>query len=389
MSKTHPKIGFVSTLDCAPWGGSEVLWSEAALRLRNLGCAVTASVCHWPQRAAALNKLAEAGVTLHERQFSPRNWRGSLRSMVEPFTRRAAVRSFNGWLRREQPDLVCVSQGSIADDQFFAKQLARSGCPYTILIQANAEWIWPDDQRADFLREFFRQSRHNYFVSQGNRELLETQLAISLTRASVVRNPFNVNYDANVAWPEAAEPVRLACVGRLEPGTKGQDLLLRVLARESWRARPWQLSLFGQGNTGASMQRLTRMLGLEDRVKFCGQVPDLEKVWATHHALVLPSRAEGLPLAMVEAMLCARPVIVTDVAGNAEVLRDGATGFVAEAPTVRHLNAALERAWQQRENWQGIGHAAARSIREFVPRDPALEFARQLLALANERPGKT
>jgi glycosyltransferase involved in cell wall biosynthesis len=157
---------------------------------------------------------------------------------------------------------------------------------------------------------------------------------------------------------------------------------LRVLAREPWRSCPLTVSFFGKGDCEEGLRRLAQRLGLEDRVRFCGQVDDIEGVWAQHHALVLPSRFEGLPITIVEAMHCGRPVIVTDVAGNAEVVQDGITGFVAEAPTERHLQAALERAWEQRHNWEKIGKAAARAIRELVPADPAAEFAQKLLQLA-------
>src|SRR5207245_589821 len=71
-----------------------------------------------------------------------------------------------------------------------------------------------------------------------------------------------------------------------------------------------------------------------------------------------PSYAEGTPLALVEAMLCARPAVVTDVGGNAEWVEEGATGFLAAAPTARSIGDALERAWGARERWPALGHAA-------------------------------
>ena len=71
-------------------------------------------------------------------------------------------------------------------------------------------------------------------------------------------------------------------------------------------------------------------MGLE-KVTYGGFTEDVESIWASHHALVLPSRSEGLPLVVVEAMLCGRPAIVTDVAGNAELIQDGVSGFVAAA----------------------------------------------------------
>jgi glycosyltransferase involved in cell wall biosynthesis len=81
-------------------------------------------------------------------------------------------------------------------------------------------------------------------------------------------------------------------------------------------------------------------------------------------------------------MLCGRPAIVTDVAGNAELVTDGTTGFVAESATRRQLSEAMERAWARRQDWESMGKAAARQIREMIPRDPAAEFARKLAEVA-------
>ena len=75
---------------------------------------------------------------------------------------------------------------------------------------------------------------------------------------------------------------------------------------------------------------------------------------------------------------------MTDVAGNAEVIEDNISGFVAAAPTVSALDEALERSWQRSKEWKEIGEVAAQRIRKLVPRDPAREFARELQALLPE-----
>jgi glycosyltransferase involved in cell wall biosynthesis len=110
-------------------------------------------------------------------------------------------------------------------------------------------------------------------------------------------------------------------------------------------------------------------------------VADIESIWARHHALILPSRREGLPLVLVEAMLCARTAIVTDVGGNAEIVKDNVTGFVAAAASKTSIDEALERAWQRRSEWEGIGRLAAQKIREFVTSDPAGAFVQELMPL--------
>jgi glycosyltransferase involved in cell wall biosynthesis len=176
-------------------------------------------------------------------------------------------------------------------------------------------------------------------------------------------------------------------VARYDPSAKGQDLLFEVLAAEPWRSRPVTLSLFGAGPMERSMRRLVTRHGLDDKVTFRGHVSDIRGIWSGHHALVLPSRYEGLPLALVEAMICGRPSVVTDVAGNAELLEEGVTGFIAAAATVRHLAEALERAWARRADWREIGRAARDAVRRQVPEDPALVFARRLVEVAGGSAG--
>jgi len=82
-------------------------------------------------------------------------------------------------------------------------------------------------------------------------------------------------------------------------------------------------------------------------------------------------------------MLCGRSVVATDVAG-AEVVEDGITGFLAEAPSVRCVGNALERFWGRKEKAKEIGAAAAERIRQLVPPDPARVFADKIRGLLRD-----
>ncbi|HEX9959787.1 MAG TPA: glycosyltransferase family 4 protein, partial [Pyrinomonadaceae bacterium] len=157
----------------------------------------------------------------------------------------------------------------------------------------------------------------------------------------------------------------------------------RVLAQEKWKKRDVEVVFYGEGINRQALVEMARLLEVR-RVKFAGYVGDVERIWNESHALVLPSRSEGLPLALVEAMLYGRPSIVTDVGGMAEIVDDNVTGFVAAAPTAKAFDEALERAWAERRNWRQIGSRAAASIRKIVPRDPCRQFADKLLELAKK-----
>lgn len=130
---------------------------------------------------------------------------------------------------------------------------------------------------------------------------------------------------------------------------------------------------------------LIELYGLQKQVKLGGHVGDITKVWRDHHALVMSSRSEGNALAMIEAMVCGRVPIVTNVGRVTALIDDNVSGFIAQAATVDLLDDALERAWQRRGDWRQIGAAAAACIRERHSFRPAEDFAETLVAVAGRR----
>jgi glycosyltransferase involved in cell wall biosynthesis len=84
-------------------------------------------------------------------------------------------------------------------------------------------------------------------------------------------------------------------------------------------------------------------------------------------------------------MLCGRVAVVSDVAGNAELLEHQVTGFVADAAAEESFAQALEQAWERRAEWREIGDKAAHHVRKEVPRDPPAVLADRLLGLVRPR----
>ncbi len=377
------KIAFISGMKGYPWGGSEILWSEAARCLRSDGHDVLVSIKKWPTIPEPVRNLANEGLIVdrHERKITSR-----FIIYASKLFRRSTVQP--GWARSWKkiidfkPDLVCVSHGGTACGLDWMLLCLEAGIPYVSISQANSESIWPEDSKTEDLYRAHKEAIKSFFVSKSNLALFETQLGKKLPNGQVVWNPYNVPRNADPKWPSTKEFYRLACVGRLHPASKGQDLFLHVLAQKKWRERPIQVSLYGAGPCELSLRNLVSSLNLEKSVHFHGYVDNIVEVWRHHHALILPSRYEGLPLALVEAMLCGRTAIVTDVAGAIEVLNDNETGFVAAAPTIGLLDEAMERAWQRREEWQLLGQTAAKSARDKVPENPSRTFANELISIA-------
>lgn len=375
------RIAFLSSN--SGWGGSEELWSAAAAVLAARGHAVTVAKAGIDPAQPRLAKLERLGVPLCDLRRVPLLADRLVDLLVRfswPFDYAIRLLRLRRFLRRHRPELVVLSQGGNLDGLFYAKRLRQAGVPYALVVQKAAEMYWPSDDQLGEMQAAYAAARRVYFVSEHNHRLTEQQLATPLPQGEVVRNPYLVARDAPPPWPAAAEPVRLACVGRLYPREKGQDILLRVLARPKWRARPVSLTFFGSGPHCEGLRQTAAHLGLES-VTFAGFTPDVAAIWREHHALVLPSHCEGLPLVLVEAMLSARVPIVTAVAGAPEVVEDGITGFLAANASDDAVDHALERAWAVRELWPAIGAAASEAIRRLVPPEPEAVFADRVLGL--------
>lgn len=203
------------------------------------------------------------------------------------------------------------------------------------------------------MRSIYQSAVKCFFVSRHNLELTEQQIGVALPNAQVVFNPFAVPFENHIARAPSGK-IKLACIAGLFLPDKGQDILLRVLAQEKWKRRDVEATFFGEGVNKQALIEMARLLDVQN-VKFAGHVPDIAGVWKDYHALALPSRSEGLPLALVEAMLCGRPAIVTDAGGSAAIFEDNVTGFIARAPAAAAFDEAIERAWTRRGEWEQIG----------------------------------
>jgi L-malate glycosyltransferase len=358
------RLAFVSTMFLAPWGGSEELWADAAKAALTEGHEVHLFLYGWPETPARVRELEAAGAQLHLRARHDMSvgrqvlLAGARRTGDWPLPGRLS--SFRD-MASVRPDLVCVSQGdvysSIRENSALVRWLRSSGTPYAVIVHFTTDNEVVLDRERRAARDFLAAAREVAFVSHGNRAMAERQLATSLGQATVVRNPVNIAEHTPVPWP-AGHRMELANVGRLHVYAKGQDVLLEALGEPRWRERDWVLTLYGTGWDEQYLRELAAHFGIERRVVFAGHTANVRAIWERAHLLVMPSRAEGVPLVLVEAMLCGRPALLTDVGGHREWVTEGETGWMAAAPTAREIDAALERAWNSRAEWETMGRRA-------------------------------
>ena len=160
------------------------------------------------------------------------------------------------------------------------------------------------------------------------------------------------------------QPARLLYVGRLHP-QKGLDVLLqaiRLLGDEP--ARPIQCRLIGDGPARGELTALAGQLGLDDLVTFCGQSDQVLEELAAADVFVLPSRAEGLSNALLEAMAAGLPAVVSDIPGNVDVIEHERNGLLFRAEDPRDLAERLNSLLDQEDLRRRLGQAARQTVEE-------------------------
>jgi len=144
----------------------------------------------------------------------------------------------------------------------------------------------------------------------------------------------------------ASEPVAIGCAARMV-ATKGiADL---VAATRILRARhvPHRLLLAGgtdRENPDAIPESLLQQWVREDKIEWLGQIADVRELWRQCHIAALASLGgEGVPLSLVEAAACGRPLVATEVPGSRDIARIGVNAFLAPPGDPHELADALER----------------------------------------------
>ena len=163
--------------------------------------------------------------------------------------------------------------------------------------------------------------------------------------------------------PEDRESLSLLAVGRLDP-QKGFDILLRAFAASGLAARGVRLTILGEGGERARLEDLAADIGIAAAVEMPGIVPDPETWMARATAFVLPSRYEGFPNALLEAMAMGCPAIAADCdSGAREIVRHGENGLLVPVGDAGALAGALAALFADEALRRRLGREAVK-VRE-------------------------
>ena len=340
-------------------GGTErVVW-ELATRLPDRRFEVEV----WLSPAPGVDELA---ASLAARDIAVRrvpevdsrwDWRGMLHAWRE--------------LRRSAPRLLHVHHVWPAADRYLAAIADAAGVPHLIVTEHIVGWAHSAAQRRLKRRELGRADAVTA-VCSAVADSLAHDYGVDRARLRVLPNGADPP-DLEAERPEARrlrdrfgaallKPLWV-CAARLEE-QKGHAVLLDALAEVRRRDHDFVCALAGDGTLREPLARRAAELGLADHVHFLGRLDDVGPLLLAADAVILPSRWEGLPLILLEALARARPVVASAVGGVPDVVEDEVTGRLVPPGDPAALADALEGFHGRPDAALKLGRAGEQRIEE-------------------------
>jgi glycosyltransferase involved in cell wall biosynthesis len=212
--------------------------------------------------------------------------------------------------------------------------LAMPGVRTVLVEQLPLE---PDGRWVRFIKRSLAR-RVDAHVAVGVRAAREVERQIGLRSGSIRTIESAVREFEAVRDTAPRSRPRIGATARLDH-QKGLDVLLRALPA----VPDVDVEIVGDGRERAALEALARANGVADRVAFAGWSEHAREWLGRWDAFVLPSRYEGLPLALIDAMLAELPVVAADVGSVSEAVEHGVTGLLVPPDDAPALAAGLRR----------------------------------------------
>jgi glycosyltransferase involved in cell wall biosynthesis len=376
------KLLFISTMHGAPWGGSEELWSAAALSATEKH-SVFISTINWGEKNhPRIKLLQEKGAKVHLRT-NP-SFAHLLPFRIKLF--RKLFQLFSGKpyqyekIFNSNPDAIIISQGGSADlyhEPVLAKWLLNTKKPYYIVTHSFNKNEYNFINCDLTMKDLYLEATKNFFIASQQVSDIEQCIGTVLENKMAIQNPLNLSTFDQIPFPQSKVSI-WATVSSLNVKWKGQDRLIKILAQEKWYDRKWMLNIYGSGPDLAFLTNLVKENNLEDKIHFKGHESDIRKLWSENQVLLISSRQDIVPLSMLEAMVCERPIVALPIGGVPEWVEHKKTGLLAKNETDEALDELLEKLWNSRNLCEQWGISARKMMEQKMDKTPELTLLNQI-----------
>lgn len=148
-------------------------------------------------------------------------------------------------------------------------------------------------------------------------------------------------------------------IGTFEP-RKNQQFLLEVIAEARRIGKSYGMTIVGRGVLEAELRRRSEELGIADLITFAGYVPNASRLISMHRCLAHAALIENMPITLIEALACSKPVLAPAVGGIPEIFTDGVEGFFWDITDVRAAAEKLIKLLETPDLYHRMSEAARR-----------------------------
>ncbi len=282
----------------------------------------------------------------------------------------------DAFLRKHDYDVVHVHSGSISVLAITAKYAARHGVPDIIVhshCAAEKKTLRYRLTKAWFYQTMMRSPTHYCACSRVAGEwkypksIVERQMVILKNGVDPEKYAYDPDRRSRIrtelAIPDDA--FVLGHVGRFSY-QKNHAFLVEIFASVLQKRGDTYLILIGDGETRADVERQVKSLGIEDKVRFCGRVDNVQDYLQAMDVFVLPSRYEGLPLVGVEAQAAGLPVVTSTNVSEELAITDLTTFLPLDAPKDAWADEVVKHEGQMRQDQSGRLREEGYDIRQTV-----------------------
>lgn len=167
---------------------------------------------------------------------------------------------------------------------------------------------------------------------------------------------------------------------------KGIDVLLQAWHLVNKQAPQARLIIVGKGSLQGQLERMAEVLGIADSVEFTGLRSDIPDLLHRSGLAVLPSRWEGMPNAVLEAMACGLPCVATRASGSEDIIVHGVNGLLVEPEDYKGMAQALLTLLNDPLLSQKYGHAARETIERHYSFEHVMDRYIELYQRITEQP---
>lgn len=337
-------------------GGAETVCAELCLELQKMGHSVVA-VSLAPAQSKLTRALTEGGVDLRLL---------GKRLGMDP----GCILQLRALIQQVRPQVIHTHLHALKYAALAQFGLRPIPIIHTIHNQAQEEAVKLDQRIGNYL--FHSGKAIPVALSKEIRGSITALYGIPEEQIPIVANGIDLHRCLQKTDYTLHYPPRLIHVGRFYP-QKNHEIMLEALKILKVRGVAPKLTCYGDGPRFKEIKELTREMCLENQVDFPGLCDNVYPKLAHGDVFLMPSKWEGVPMAVIEAMATGLPVIASGVGGLPNLIEDGVDGVLI-APTPENLAQAIESLLGDENKRQSLGQAALTSAQRFGSEAMAREY---------------